>query len=74
MLMSNEKSSFVDFCTHFFFLLQERRVIFLTVIQWKRMVWQRCRKRMFEQNATLTHDTNLLRHCFCTWTRMVKIK
>ncbi|KAK7146462.1 hypothetical protein R3I93_014037 [Phoxinus phoxinus] len=47
----------------------ERRVIFHTVIQWKRMVWQRCRKRMFEQHATLTHDINLLRHCFCTWTR-----
>ncbi|CAM4714274.1 unnamed protein product [Leuciscus chuanchicus] len=48
----------------------ERRVIFHTVIQWKIMVWQRCRKRMLEQHATLTHDTNLLRHCFCIWTRM----
>ncbi|XP_077080552.1 uncharacterized protein LOC143732951 [Siphateles boraxobius] len=48
----------------------ERKVIFHTVIQWKIMVWQRCRKRMLEQHATLTHDTNLLRHFFCTWTRM----
>ncbi|XP_039542389.1 uncharacterized protein LOC120489549 [Pimephales promelas] len=49
----------------------ERRVIFHTVIQWKVMVWQRCRKRVLEQHATLNHDTNLLRHSFCTWTRMV---
>ncbi|XP_050973478.1 protein SFI1 homolog [Labeo rohita] len=48
----------------------ERRVLFQSVIQWKQMVCQKRKKRMLEQQAAVTHDTSLLRHCFTTWTRL----
>ncbi|XP_051760309.1 uncharacterized protein LOC127518043 isoform X2 [Ctenopharyngodon idella] len=51
----------------------ERRVLIHSVVQWKLMVWQRCRKHMLEQHVALTHDTSLLRHCFCTWTRLAVV-
>ncbi|XP_009302539.1 uncharacterized protein [Danio rerio] len=48
----------------------ERSVLFHFFILWKGMVQQRCRTHMLEQNAVFTHDINLLRRCFSTWTRL----